>query len=56
MYVNKDAYNYKVGDIIGNTIDGFDFEVIRIEGDTVTVRDVNGNKKGGKEFKTYKLI
>ena len=53
-YVNKDAYNYKVGDIIGNTIDGFDFEVIRIEGDKVTVRDVTGNVKGGKEFKTYK--
>jgi len=49
-YVNKDAYNYKVGDIIGNTIQGFDFKVIRIEGDRVTVRD----EKSGKEFKTYK--
>jgi hypothetical protein len=49
-YVNKDAYNYKVGDIIGNTVQGFDFEVIRIEGDTVTVRD----EKSGKEFKTDK--
>ena len=49
-YVNKDAYNYKVGDIIGNTIQGFDFEVIRIEGDKVTVKDI----RSGKEFKTYK--
>ena len=49
-YVNKDAYNYKVGDIIGNTIDGFDFKVIRIEGDKVTVKDI----RSGKEFRTYK--
>ena len=49
-YVNKDAYNYKVGDIIGNTIQGFDFEVIRIEGDKVTVKDI----RSGKEFKTFK--
>ena len=49
-YVNKDAYNYKVGDIIGNTVQGFDFKVIRIEGDSVTVRD----EKSGKEFKTDK--
>ena len=49
-YVNKDAYNYKVGDTIGNTIDGFDFEVIKIEGDKVIVKDI----RSGKEFKTYK--
>ena len=49
-YVNKDAYNYKVGDIVGNTIQGFDFKVIKIEGDTVTVKDI----RSGKEFRTYK--
>ena len=49
-YVNKDAYNYKVGDIIGNTIQGFDFKVIKIEGDKVIVKDI----RSGKEFRTYK--
>ena len=40
----------KVGDTIGNTVQGFDFEVIGIEGDKYHVK----HKRSGKEFKTDK--
>jgi len=40
----------EVGDTIGNTVDGFDFEVIGIEGDKYHVK----HKRSGKEFKTDK--
>ena len=39
----------KVGDIIGNTIQGFDFEVISLSGDKIKVK----NTKTRKELETY---
>ena len=50
-YVNKDAYNFKVGDIVGNTVDGFHFEVLRfVGGRMIEVKDLKKRRK----FKAYK--
>jgi hypothetical protein len=36
----------KVGDIVGNTVDGFDWKVMKIKGDTMEVIDtVSGKTK-----------
>lgn len=32
---------FEVGDTVGNTVQGFDFEVLKIERDKVTVKNVN---------------
>ena len=39
----------KVGDTVGNAVQGFNFEVKKISGDKMTVKD----KKSGKEFETF---
>jgi hypothetical protein len=35
----------QVGDIIGNTVEGFNFEVITIKGDKLTVKHTKTGKK-----------
>ena len=50
-YVNKDAYNFKVGDIVGNTIDGFEFKVLKFVGaGMILVKNI----RTGRKFKAYK--
>ena len=41
----KDEYDYEVGDIVGNTVDGFDFEVIKLSGTKVEVKHTKTGKK-----------
>ena len=45
-YVNKDSYNYEVGDTVGNSVDGFHFEVLRfVPGGKVEVKDLRKRRK-----------
>jgi len=39
----------KVGDIVGNTVQGFNFKVLNIKGDKLEVKNI----KTGKKFETY---
>lgn len=37
---------FAVGDIVGNTVQGFDFKVLKIERDKVTVKNIKTGKPG----------
>lgn len=37
---------FEIGDIVGNTVQGFDFKVLNIQGDTVTVKNTITNQTG----------
>ena len=54
-YTDKRLYNYKVGDMVGNSVEGFDHKVLRISGNKVVVQQMKSGRKITAEKDNYYL-
>ena len=54
-YTDQRAYDYKVGDMVGNDVDGFDHQVIKLSGNKVTVLKMKPVRKITAEKENFYL-